>query len=118
MTRNRLPQRRGNITVEFVYPPDQAANGHRFVATLGATPAGEIGEIFLRTGKSEAMMESIARDLAVVASIALQHGASIDEIKSALTKLSDRRPAGPLGVLFEVIEQRKSVGVGFEGCGP
>jgi len=89
--RNRLPKRRQSERFDFTYPPDQAASGMRFTATIGFYDDGRIGEVFLIAGKSETAMESMARDMAVVASIALQYGAPLEVIKGALTKLSDGR---------------------------
>ena len=71
-----------------------------FTATVGFYDDGRLGELFLHAGKSEQAMESISRDLAVVTSLALQYGAPVKTIEGALTKLSDGRPAGPLGILF------------------
>lgn len=93
--RETLPARRYAETLDFRH------DGHRFTATIGFYPDGRPGEVFLMAGKSETALESMCRDLGVVASIALQHGAPIGTIARALTRLSDGRPAGPLGVLLE-----------------
>lgn len=104
MNRDKLPHRRANLTFGFTYPPDQAAAGKNYAATVGFYDDGRLGEIFLKTGKSETQLESMARDMAVVTSIALQYGAPQHVIEGALTKLSDGRPAGPLGVLFHELK--------------
>lgn len=98
--RETLPARRYAETLDFRH------DGHRFTATIGFYPDGRPGEVFLRAGKSETALESMCRDLGVVASIGLQHGAPIGTLARALTRLSDGRPAGPLGVLLETIAAR------------
>lgn len=105
MSREPLPARRASMSFDFVYPPDNPANGIPFTATVSYYDDGRIGELFLSAGKSETTMESIARDLAVVTSIALQYGAPVDVIQGALTKLSNGAPAGPLGVLFKALKK-------------
>ena len=98
--REPLPGRRYCESVDFRH------DGHRFTATIGFYDDGRPGEVFLRAGKSETALESMCRDLGVVASIALQHGAPMGTIAKALTRLSDGRPAGPLGALLETIAVR------------
>lgn len=105
MSREALPPARGSLNLDFVYPPENPAGGLQFTATVGFYEDGRMGELFLMSGKAESTMESIARDLAVVTSIALQYGAPVDVIRAALTQLSNGAPAGPLGVLFELLKR-------------
>lgn len=98
--REPLPARRYAETMNFLH------DGHRFTATVGFYDDGRPGEIFLRAGKSETALESMCRDVAVIASIALQYGAPLETIAKALTRLSDGRPAGPMGALLERVEPR------------
>jgi hypothetical protein len=39
--------------------------------------------------------------------MALQHGATLDEIKSALTRRANGTPEGPLGILLDTIIKTK-----------
>ena len=71
---------------------------------------GSIGELFISVdGQGGARVgspaEALARDLAVVVSFALQYGAPINAIASALTVGHDGEPMGLLGVIFEAISK-------------
>ena len=45
----------------------------------------------------------MARDCAVVTSLALQHGAPLDTIRKALTRLDNNEAAGPLGKAIDML---------------
>ncbi len=100
MTRLKLSNRREAERLEFVF------GGNRFLATIGLTPGGDIGEVFLTTSKPGSALEAMARDLAIVTSIALQHGATIDELRHSLTRLNGFAAAGPLGELLDHLAER------------
>lgn len=54
-------------------------------------------EIFVHTEKRENDMTALMRDAAILISIALQHGASIEVIQKALTRKEDgQSPASPI----------------------
>lgn len=99
--RERLPQRRASETFAFTW------NGMKFTASVSRFPDGRLAEIFLHAGKSETQLESLARDLAVTASLALQHGAPVAVLAKALTHLSDGTPAGPLGHVLTLLDERE-----------
>jgi hypothetical protein len=80
MTRRTLPQRRASETF------DPRFWNQNFTITVGRYPDGMIGEVFIDTGKSGADLAHVARDAAVVISLALQHGVSIDAIRHAATR--------------------------------
>lgn len=61
-------------------------------------------EIFLDGGKVGTAIQAVARDTAVAASLALQHGCPIDVLRLALTRNDDNGPAGPLGSLLDLVE--------------
>lgn len=54
--------------------------------TVGYYDDGTIGEVFITGGKSGEQVESIARDSAILLSLALQHGVALDTIAHALTR--------------------------------
>ena len=99
MNRSPLPPRRPSETLRFEH------GGFRYFGSVSFTPEGKIGEIFLQTGKTGTELEAMARDLAVVASIAIQHGAEPDVLRKALTRLDDGRPAGPLGAFLDLLAE-------------
>ena len=98
--RETLPNRRPSRTFEFEH------GGHRFTATVGLGTDGKPAEVFLSAGKAGTGIEHAARDLAVVTSLALQHGTPLATLRHALTRLDDGSAAGPLGRLLDVLAGR------------
>jgi hypothetical protein len=70
---------------------------------------GRPAEIFLSSDKPGSATEAIARDAAIIVSIALQYGAQLETIRAALTKDHDGSPATAIGAALEAIaaERRK-----------
>ena len=79
--RHRLPDRRRGETIEFYH------DCHGYTLTIGHYRGGRVGEVFLNAHKSGGALESVARDAAIVVSIALQHGADLGTIRRALTRV-------------------------------
>jgi len=101
MTRERLPNRRKCETLTF-----QCGN-QSYQGTVGFYDDGRPGEIFLDCSKSGTDVQIAARDSAIAVSMALQFGASIEKIKSALTRRANGSPEGPLGVLLDAVAKWK-----------
>jgi hypothetical protein len=97
LTRKRLPNRRGHMLLDF------EADGFRYTAGLGFFEDGRLAEVFLNSGKIGTAIETAARDSAVVASIALQHGVPPDTIRHALTRDRNGNASGPLGTLLDLL---------------
>lgn len=97
MTRERLPQRRQSETLSFVHL------NTRYLGTVSYFADGRVAEVFLHGPKAGSDLEATARDAAVTTSLALQHGVSVDTILAALTREADGAPAGPMGVLLQMI---------------
>jgi ribonucleoside-diphosphate reductase alpha chain len=95
--RKRLPNRREHETLEF----DHA--GFHYTAGIGRFRNGGLAEIFLNCAKSGTTIESHARDAAIVASIALQHGATAETIRHAITRNRDGTASGALGTLLDIL---------------
>jgi len=66
--RVRLPNRRLHEVYRF------ESNGQTYVGGVGRFADGSIAEIFLNATKSGSMVEALAQDAAIVASLALQFG--------------------------------------------
>lgn len=99
MTRTPLPNRRLHETLKFTHW------NLRYIAGLGrARPGAPISEVFLNCGKSGEQVQTLARDSAVILSLALQHGVTIDELRHALTRNADGSPSGPLGALLDLMQ--------------
>lgn len=95
MSRRILPQRRSAETFQFRFWNQPVS------VTIGYYDDGTPGEIFLDAGKTGQDVQSTARDAAVVLSLALQHGATVDTIQHALTRLGDGSAASILGVVVD-----------------
>jgi ribonucleoside-diphosphate reductase alpha chain len=98
--RRVLPQRRRCETFEMAF--GGLTKGHTI--TVGVFEDGSLGEVFISGGKSGEMVEAIARDGAVLLSMALQHGVSLDTIKHSITRDSFGRP---LSIVGAVVDQLK-----------
>jgi hypothetical protein len=97
MTRELLSNRRKCSTRSF----DHA--GMKFDVCAGLYPDGRIGEIFLSSSKPGSAIEAVARDAAIVTSLALQFGCPINVIRHALTKDHDGSPATLLGAALAAL---------------
>lgn len=93
----RLPNRREHKLVDF----DHA--GFHYVAGLGRFEDGHLAEIFLNVGKSDTPIETQARDATIVASIGLQHAATVETFRHAVTRNGDGSASGPLGALLDLL---------------
>jgi len=99
MTRERLPDRRAHELIDLEH------GGFRYVAGIGRFPDGRLAEVFINTpGKAGTGVEAIARDAAIVASLALQHGVAVETIRHAITRSSNGAAAGVVGALLDLLE--------------
>ena len=96
--RQRLPDRREHTLVTFT-----TVDGFRYTAGLGYFEDGRLAEIFLNAEKIGTAIETAARDSAVVASLALQHGVPPETIQHALTRNGDGSASGALGTLLDLL---------------
>jgi len=99
--RARLPNRRLAESFEL------EVAGLRYTATIGRFPDGAIGEIFLQNHKPDSQSDSNARDAAVAASLALQHGCPLETLQHALLRDPQGRPSTPLGAAIDIIAERQ-----------
>ena len=95
--RQRLPNRRAAETFEL------EVGSLRYTATLGRYADGTVGEIFLQNHKPGSHSDSNARDAAVAASLAMQHGCPLETLQRALLRDSHARPSTPLGAAVDII---------------
>ena len=94
--RSRLPTRREHVVVNFT-----TADGFRYTAGLGYFEDGRLAEVFLNAEKIGTAIETAARNSAVVASLALQHGVPAETLRRALTRNGNGKASGPLGTLLD-----------------
>jgi|SRR5215831_5921443 len=95
--RTRLPNRRACETFHF------ECNGLHYTASISRFSDGRLAEIFLSNAKAGSHSDSAAKDTAVVASIALQHGVPLDTLRKSLMRDSHGRASSPLGVALDII---------------
>ena len=103
MKRRLLPQRRRAETFDLVF------RNQPVTITAGFFPDGTLGEVFIDTGKSGADLAHVTRDAAVVISLALQHGVSIDAIRHGVTR-NGSEPASILGAVVDRISADSFLG--------
>jgi hypothetical protein len=95
--RDRLPDRRLAISTSF------ERDGARFEMTAGYYPNGRPGEIFLNADRANSLLDFLMSDAAILASIALQYGAPLDELRHALKHDSAGQASSPIGTALDLI---------------
>ena len=100
MVREKLPNRRPLETVKF-----QHGNFSYFASIGYEVHTGAVREVFLQTGKSGTELEAMARDAAILISLALQSGALLDDMRNAITRLDNGEAAGPVGRLLDLLNE-------------
>lgn len=103
MSRERLLQRRYSETI------DVRCNGISYVVTYGLYPDGRIGEVFMGMAKAAGTgADTNARDVAVLISLCLQHGVSLQNMLDATTKRADGEPEELAGVVVQKLIDRQA----------
>ncbi|QWG16129.1 hypothetical protein KMZ68_13855 [Bradyrhizobium sediminis] len=97
VNRNRLPNRRASETIGF-----KRGNLH-FCMTVGTYPDGRPGEIFLNAEHSNSFLDALTHDAAILASLALQHGCTLETIAHALKRDAQGIAASPIGAAVDLI---------------
>jgi hypothetical protein len=97
MTRERLENRRPSelFEVESLKLP--------FTVSVSKYSDGRLAEIFINNHKAGSAAGIMASDLAVVCSIALQHGVPVEVIRRALMRDAQGRATSPLGVALDLL---------------
>ena len=101
--RRRLSNRRASSNFSF------ECNGLRYVASVSFYPGTQqLAEIFIGNAKACSQSDAAAKDSAVVASIALQHGVPMETIRHALLRDSRGKAASPLGEALDRVAESGS----------
>jgi hypothetical protein len=95
--RDRLPNRRSAINSSF------DRDGSSFAITAGYYPNGRLGEIFLNADRANSLLDFLMSDAAILASIALQYGASLDELRHAMKRDTRGAASSPIGAALDRI---------------
>lgn len=101
--RDSLPNRRSslNFTIEH--------QGERYHVTAGEYRDGRIGEIFINriysktSAKVGTLLDDACRDLAILISMALQHGAKLETVHHAVTRDEEGLPSTIIGAIVDQI---------------
>lgn len=98
MSREALPNRREQETIGV------NSGGRVWTVSFGRYEDGRVAEIFAGCHKLVGGgVEAIARDAMILASFALQHGASVEELRDAMTRGHDGAPASLAGDALEAV---------------
>ena len=95
--RNRLPNRRAAETIGFEHA------GAQYQCTAGYFPDASLGEVFLNHARSDSLLDVLAHDAAILASLALQFGCPLDAIRHALKRDAQGTAVSPIGVALDLI---------------
>lgn len=99
--REKLPERRKCIVIDVRYPRGTAS---RTSVQVGFYEDWRVGEIFIAGyGKQGSALDTEARNWAITASIALQHGVPLDLMFHASLKTHEGQPDGIAGVVLEAV---------------
>jgi hypothetical protein len=80
---------------------------HRYTATVAYFPGTvRLAEIFLSNGRAGSDVDAAAKDSAVVASIAFQHGVPVETVRKALLRDPRRVASSPLGRALDMLVVR------------
>ena len=100
--RNSLPNRRLSTSFDFEF------DGMHFTATTGrAHPTAPPTELFLNNAYLGSAMDSIVHDAAIAVSFALQYGATIPELRAAMTRDSEGRPLSQINHVLDMIDREE-----------
>lgn len=94
--RRRLPNRCRSCTIVF------ENDGHKLLLTVGYHDNGDVGEVFVNAVRSSSWQVFIC-DAAILASQALQHGATLDELRHALKHDSQGNAVSPIGAALDTL---------------
>lgn len=111
MTREKLPNRRRAVTIDFDHVIERGVNGLPgksvpYRATLGYYDDGRLGEVFIESAQKVATGTDIAvRDAAIGVSIGLQYGVDAEVLVPSFLRDANGRSEGVLGQLMEKLRE-------------
>jgi hypothetical protein len=94
-TRQILPNRRLAETFEIEHADK------RYTVSVGFFLPGKPAEVFISGSKAGSDVESVARDGAVLLSIALQYGVPLDVMAGAITRNADGKAQTIIGAVLD-----------------
>lgn len=107
--REVLPNRRISETFKFQAGVPGYSKGS-YIATIGYYPDFRPGEVFIHSSKSGSDRDLILQEAAISLSFALQHGCTMESIRTAMPRATDGQPESVIGTLLDLlIAQKKKV---------
>lgn len=103
MPRERLPNCRRNETQEF------ERDGTSVTMTIGFYPDGRPGEVFLNAGHADSTIDVLLHDAAIGISIALQYGATLQELAHAMKRDKFGIASSLIGAALDRITPREAI---------
>jgi hypothetical protein len=103
VTRTRLPDARPCITFTMTDPNPMSTLRYDISAGLHE---GAIREVFVSCHKTTTAMDIAGRDIGTLISIALQYGASLDELAGAVCRDDKGAPQGIAGAVLDALRAR------------
>jgi hypothetical protein len=101
--RERLSNRRASLLFDF------ESMDMRFTASVSRYSDSRIAELFIDNHKAGSVVGTLVRDLAIVFSFAVQHGADAEAIRRALCRDSQGRPLGPLSAALDLLANAEAL---------
>lgn len=101
-TRRNLPARRFHESVGFSHW------GVNYNVGLGRFPDGQLGEVFINTDKIGTAADVLARDSAVLLSLALQYGVPIARLRKSIMREPNGEASGPIGKLLDMLHEEEA----------
>jgi hypothetical protein len=95
--RQHVANRRASTTFDF------RCGNLRYTCSYSRFASGGIAELFVSNHKTNSHADIAARDAAITFSIAVQHGADPETIRSGLSRDSYGKANGPLGTALDLI---------------
>jgi ribonucleoside-diphosphate reductase alpha chain len=94
--RQGLPNRRASLSFNFECGPHSTSRPFRIFRGVVSSPIGN--------GRAGSDVDAAAKDSAVVASLALQHGVPVETLRKALLRDATGRASSPLGAALDLLE--------------
>lgn len=95
--REALPNRREIETFRFEHA------GIKHHCSVSRYEDGRLSEVFIDCGKVNSAVQTMARDGAILISLALQHGCPVETLRHAMTRDDESCPSTPLGKLLDMV---------------
>lgn len=97
MTRRGLDPRRQQTVVQVA----EFRGG--YTISFGHYADGQVGEVFIDSLKRSSSEDTDGRDVAILISLAIQHGVPVDVMRQAVSREVSGDPAGIAGVALDLI---------------